>query len=103
MRIEHPGIDHTWACRQIEGSLGEIRNFTTLSAPQIETITADPARMEDVCPGGEVVCDACEVPFGVQAQPVGAAVPTGEPGIDFKALKADLVAPAPVASGKQTS
>lgn len=84
--------DHTWACRQTSGTLGEVQNFSILSVSQVEGITKDPARVEEVCLGGEVVCNSCEIPFaggeGVQAAPP----------IDFKALEGQLVVPA---SGKQ--
>lgn len=79
--------DHAWACRQISGTLGEIQNFTVLSAPQVEAITVDPFKVKDICPGGEVVCNTCEVPFA-GGEPVQAAP------IDFKALGGQLVAPA---------
>lgn len=72
--------------------LGEIQNFRILSEPQVEGITKDPTKVEEVCPGGEVVCNSCEIPFAggesVQAAP-----------IDFKALGGQLIAPA---SGKQS-
>ncbi|MBI2621823.1 MAG: hypothetical protein HYW63_04255 [Candidatus Levybacteria bacterium] len=94
MKTEYPeSVDHTWVCRQTEGVLGEIQNFRILSSPQIEIIIADPAKMEEVCPGGEVVCESCEIPFAT-GQPAQAAS-----AIDFKALEGQLVAPA---SGKQS-
>lgn len=63
MKNEHPGIDHVWACRQINGQMGEIRNFIKLSDAQVSLIQTDPKTTEQVCPGGEVVCDSCEIPF----------------------------------------
>ncbi len=81
-----------WACRQTSGTLGEIQNFTVLSSPQVEAISADPAKMGEVCPGGEVVCNTCEVPFA-------GGEPTQAAPIDFKALGGQLVTPA---SGKQS-
>lgn len=92
MKNEHLGADHVWACRQTGGQLGEIINFTLLSAPQVEAITSDPVKVKDVCPGGEVVCNTCEAPFA-GGEPAQAAP------IDFKALGGQLVAPA---SGKQS-
>lgn len=91
MKNEHvSGEDHTWACKQIHGELGEISNFTMLSAPQVETITGDPTKIEEICPGGTVVCNTCETPF-----PKTLAQETTPP-IDFKALSRDLVKPASV-------
>ena len=86
MRNEHLDTEHVWACMQVDGNMGEIKNFKNLSAPQLETVTADPSKAEEICPGGTIVCSSCEITFLGREPVISQAV-------DFDMLKRDLVIP----------
>lgn len=92
MRNEHIGTDHVWACRQIDGEMGEIRNFTKLSDMQVNLIQADSKTIEQVCPGGEVVCDTCEVPF-LGGMPSYSSLPTDYDKLSDQLVRAETVRP----------
>ncbi len=90
MKKEHPDTDHIWACRQFGGVAGEITTFTFLSADQVDGIKADPSRIDEACPEGDVVCNTCEIPL-LEGSPN--KVP---PPIDFNVIRNQLVRPGSV-------
>lgn len=92
MKVEH--LNHTWACMQTNGNMGEIRNYTNLTESQIQLVTSDSSRAEEVCPGGSIVCSTCESPFSLSGEtPV-----VSQPAVDFASLKQDLIIPTGPAS-----
>lgn len=62
--ITPPG--HAWMCQQLETGMGEIQRLTSLTQQEVSKIEADPLKVEEVCPGGTVLCGTCEAPFGAQ-------------------------------------
>jgi hypothetical protein len=54
---------HIWACRQTSGMLGETNKFTLLTPDQVNTVVQDPTKADEVCPGGQIVCQDCTTPF----------------------------------------
>ena len=73
--------------------LGEIDNFTALSADQVDLVREHPEKAAEVCPDGDILCQTCETPLRV---PGDAAAPTAFQGtgeIDFKKITGSLVRP----------
>ncbi|OGE26783.1 hypothetical protein A3C26_03260 [Candidatus Daviesbacteria bacterium RIFCSPHIGHO2_02_FULL_39_12] len=69
--------DHTWGCRQISGDLGEIKKWEPLVDLQIQQVIADPSRTEEICPGGSIVCQNCDISLIT-----GQLNPAAKPDID---------------------
>lgn len=83
MKKEHPGADHTWACRVIEGAFGEVTLFRVLPMDAVGEIDEGSVAPEDLCPTGQIVCLYCEQLFRDERD--RAAEP-----IDFVGLRGSL-------------